>query len=345
MCQISRLHAQKIVEDGKGGFSNLLGMRFEISIFVHPTGFRVMPSAPEGFQNAFSAFDLLHGRRERIAAFGKIGNVPYKKAADRFLVVNSLQQHYYRLFVGVPFVFQRVSEEAVAQSEKLRSRTFGDLPDFFGFGWEPVVEQGEGPVGIDELFGIIVVSRDFANAEVLIEFEDDFGKIVQAPENFLAHRRAVIEVARDQPIDVVGAAFFVSHAKAGVPHLASVHTPRIQNLGMFANDLASEIEESFVVLLHRMVSLTIDDRDRPRVNILFLIEAGDQFVKRIEVVIMLRRLERVDNDRMNLALPRSARLFTGFPTVRWFLAHKGLSRARCPHRAGITTKRRIAMFR
>ena len=61
--QIGGLHAQKIVQDSKGGFADLLGLRFEREILVHPAGFGVVARAPEGFQNAFSSLDLLHGRR------------------------------------------------------------------------------------------------------------------------------------------------------------------------------------------------------------------------------------------------------------------------------------------
>ena len=84
---------------------------------------------------------------------------------------------------------------------------------------------------------------------------------------------------------------------------------------MVADDFASEVEESLIVL-HRMIGLAIHHGERSRVDVLFLIEARDEFVERAKVGVMFRGLERIDNDRMNLALPWSAGLFVRCATVR-----------------------------
>ena len=48
-------------------------------------------------------------------------------------------------------------QETVADGEELGARPLGDLADLPRLGREPVVEQGEGAVGVDQLLGIVVV--------------------------------------------------------------------------------------------------------------------------------------------------------------------------------------------
>ena len=135
---------------------------------------------------------------------------------------------------------------------------------------------------------------------------------VQDPP-FDASVRALGSGARS--IYIVCAAFLVSHPKAGVPHLASIHAPGIENIGMFEHDVASKVEEGFI-MFHRIVRLAIHDRERPRVDIFFPVESRNQLIERFKVSVMLCRFERVDDNRVNLAWSRSAGLFGGSPTVR-----------------------------
>ena len=45
----------------------------------------------------------------------------------------------------------------MADGEELRAGTFGDLANLVRLGGEPVVEQREGAVGVNELLGVVVV--------------------------------------------------------------------------------------------------------------------------------------------------------------------------------------------
>src|SRR5439155_15055260 len=77
----------------------------------------------------------------------------------------------------------------------------------------------------------------------------------------------------------------------------------------------------------RMVSLAIHHGERPRVDVLFLIEARDELVERAKVGVMFRRFERINNDRMYLALSWSAGLFVRC-AGRWLFAHRVLASKR-----------------
>ena len=41
-----------------------------------------------------------------------------------------------------------------------------------------MIEQGECSVGIDQLLGIIVIGRNFADADVLLQLDTDFRQIM-----------------------------------------------------------------------------------------------------------------------------------------------------------------------
>ena len=118
----------------------------------------------------------------------------------------------------------------MADREELRTGTLGELADFLGLGREPIVEQGKSAVSIDELLGIVVVGGDFADAQVLVQFEDDFRQVVQPVQDFLPDRRAVVEIAGDQPINIVRPALLEGRAQAGIPHLAGVNRPDVQHI-------------------------------------------------------------------------------------------------------------------
>ncbi len=102
----------------------------------------------------------------------------------------------------------------MADGKELRAWPLGKLPDFLGFSREPVVEQRESAVSINQLLGIVMVCGDLANAQVLLQFEDYLRQIVQAPQDFLANGCAIIKVARNQPIHVFGTALFKGQTQA-----------------------------------------------------------------------------------------------------------------------------------
>src|SRR6266568_4748814 len=103
---------------------------------------------------------------------------------------------------------QHLTQKTVADRKELRAWPLGKLPDFLGFSREPVVEQCESAISINQLLGVVMVGGDFANAQVLLQFQDNLRQIVQAAQDFLANGCAIIKVARNQPIHVFGTALF-----------------------------------------------------------------------------------------------------------------------------------------
>ena len=90
-----------------------------------------------------------------------------------------MQQHDDGLFVSIPALPQHLAQKTVPDRKKLRTGPLGVLADFLGFGRKPVVEQSKRPVGVDQLFGIIVVGLNLSDAEVLLQFQAGFGQVVQ----------------------------------------------------------------------------------------------------------------------------------------------------------------------
>jgi len=84
--QISRLHAQKIVEDGKSGLTNLFGLGFKRAIFIQPTGLGMVAGAPEGFQKRVQSAQLAAWPKERESRpSGRSEMFPTKKRLIDFL--------------------------------------------------------------------------------------------------------------------------------------------------------------------------------------------------------------------------------------------------------------------
>jgi len=135
---------------------------------------------------------------------------------------------------------------------------------------------------------------------------------MKSAQDLLANRGTIIEVSRDEPIDVVCLALFEGHAQTGVPHLAGVDAPRIEDLGTLRHGLLAEIDKR-AVISHRIVSLTIDDGDRPRVAFRFGVESSDQSVQRFQVCIMTRVLKWINDDGMDSARFWRRRLWSGSP--------------------------------
>jgi hypothetical protein len=160
------------------------------------------------------------------------------------------------------------------------------------------------------LLGVVVVGRDLANAQVLLQFQNDLRKVVQPAQDFLADRGAVVKVAGNQPIHILGPALFESHAQPGVPHLTGVHTPRIENIRVSGDDVFAEIKEMFVTF-HGVMGLAIHHRDRARVFVFLPVEAGDQLVELFQVRVIARLPKGINYDGMNFAVLISPGFFPG----------------------------------
>ena len=61
-----------MLENNHGALANLLGLGFERAIFLAPIAPGRVALAPDGFQDALSAFHLLHGRSQGFAALGQV---------------------------------------------------------------------------------------------------------------------------------------------------------------------------------------------------------------------------------------------------------------------------------
>jgi len=60
------------------------------------------------------------------------------------------------------------------------------LADFLGFRRKPIVKEGKGSVGVNQLLRITVVGRDLADAQILLQFEADFRQVMQPSQDLLS---------------------------------------------------------------------------------------------------------------------------------------------------------------
>lgn len=205
-----------------------------------------MAFAPDGFQDTFGSFDLLQGGGEGVTALGEVGDVTYEEAADASAGEDGLEEEDDRLFVGVPPLSEHLPQEVVVEGDEFRAGSFGILADFAAFGGEPIIEECEGSVGIDQLFGVAMVGGDFADADILLEFLADFGEVVQLGEDGFTGVATVVEVTGDDPVDIAGMALLGCVAEAGVPHLAGIDAPGFDDVGAALNRLLMEVVECFL---------------------------------------------------------------------------------------------------
>ncbi len=255
---------------------------------------------PEGLEDALGPFDLLDGGGQAFAAFWEVRDVADEELGDAFLAEDGVEEHDDGLLVGEPSAVEHFAEEPVAEGEELAAGALGVLADFAGLEREPIVEEGEGAVGIDEVFGVVVLGGDFADAEVLVKFGADFGQVMEAAEDILSDGATVVEVAGDEPVDVVGAAAFVGRAEAGVPHLAGIDAPGLEDIGVGGDLPLAELLEGLAA--EQVVGgLAVQDGDGAGVGFGLGGQSRDEVVELFEVVIVVRGAERVDDDRVDEA--------------------------------------------
>ncbi len=226
---------------------------------------------------------------------GQVGDVAHEEAADAPAGENRLQEEDNRLFVGVPALLQHLAQEVVVQGDEFRAWALGVLADFAAFGREPVIEECEGAVSVDELFGMTVIGGDFADADILLEFLADFREVMELGQNCLAGMASVVEVAGDDPVDIAGLALLGSVAEAGVPHLAGIDAPGMDDRGAGLNRLLVKRVEGLVSLVG-LEGFAIDDRDGCGVGGGVVLEFGDEVVEVLEVIVGAGLLVGVDDD-------------------------------------------------
>ena len=186
----------------------------------------------------------------------------------------------------------------MADGKELGPWPLGVLADFLGLRRKPGIEQGEGSVGVDELFGVVVVGGDLADADVLLQLDTNFRKIVQAAEHLPADGGAIIEIAWNQPIHVIGSALLKCHTQAGAPHLAGIHAPGVQNVRVARDGVFPEIQEGLVAV-HGVVGFAIHDCYGAGISLSVRVQASDQLVEFLQVGVMSGLTERINDHRMN----------------------------------------------
>src|ERR1051325_3523010 len=256
--------AKQVIQERNGGMTDLRGLRFELPVLLAPPGFALVTFTPHRAENALGALDLLEGGGETLAALGEVGNVTHKEPADALLILHGVQEDHHRLLVGIPAAVQHFAEELVTDREELGARALGGFADLARPVRGPGVKQRKGAGGVDQGLGVRVAGGALADAHVLFQLDPNLGEVVQAADDFAPDGAAIIEVARDQPVNVAGLPALVSHAQSRIPHLAGIDTPRVENVGRARDGIVAKIREALVAGF-TVGSLAIDHRDRPRV--------------------------------------------------------------------------------
>ena len=119
-------------------------------------------------------------------------------------------------------------------------------------------------------------------------------------EDFMPDSGAVVEIAWDEPIDIMRPALFKRRAQGGVPHLTGINRPDVQHIRATRQGVPPEVEVRFVAG-HGIMGLAIQDRDGAGIAVLFRSQSPDELIQRLQVRVIARLPERVDDDWMNLA--------------------------------------------
>src|SRR5439155_267192 len=105
-------------------------------------------------------------------------------------------------------------------------------------------------------------------------------------------------IAWNQPIHIILTALFKSLTEAGIPHLAGVHAPRVQDLRVLAYCAVAKLGVR-AIFTCAVMGFAIDDRDWPGVASPILVQLLDQTKESFEIGQVFSGLEGVNNYRMN----------------------------------------------
>ena len=148
----------------------------------------------------------------------------------------------------------------MADGKEFGPRPLGVLANGLGLGGKPVIEQREGTVSVNELFGVAVVCRNLPNAQVLVQFQDNLGQVLQPAQYFPPLGRAIIEVAGNQPIHIAGLAPFEGLPQARIPHLARINTPSVEDIPTPGQSSISKVQERGGIFLD-IIGLAVHNRN------------------------------------------------------------------------------------